>query len=91
MVAENAFGRLKGRWQCLLKRKNFMLENVPNIVATCVILHMICEMFGDHFQSEWELHEEQQSETPTDLPQASWNQTASGIRDVLAQYLSNNE
>ena len=70
---------------------DFMLENVPNIVATCVILHNICEMFGDHFQSEWELHEEQQSETPTDLPQASRNQTASGIRDALAQYLSNNE
>ena len=91
MVVENAFGRLKGRWQCLLKRMDFMLENVPNIVATCVILHNICEMFGDHFQSEWELHEEQQSETSTDLPQASRNQTASGIRDALAQYLSNNE
>ena len=49
-------------------------------------------MFGDHFQSEWELHEEQQrSETPTDLPQTSWNQTASGIHDTLPQYLSNNE
>ena len=49
MVVENAFGRLKGRWRCLLKRMDFMLENVPNIVATCVILHNICEMFGDHF------------------------------------------
>ena len=64
---------------------DFMLENVPNIVAQCVILHNICEMFGDHFQSEWELHEEpQQSETQTDLPQASRNQTASGFRDSLA-------
>ena len=49
-------------------------------------------MFGGQFQSEWELHEEQQrSETPTDLPQASRNQTASGIHDALTQYLSNNE
>ena len=48
---------------------DLMLENVPNIVARCVILHNICEMFGDHFQSQWELHEEpQQSETQTDLP-----------------------
>ena len=69
-----------------------MLENVPNIVAQCIILHNICEMFGDHFKSEWELHEEpQQSEIRADLSQASWNQTASGIRDSLAQYLSNNE
>ena len=69
-----------------------MLENVPNIVAQCIILCNICEMFGDHFKSEWELHEEpQQSETRADLSQASRNQTASGIRDSLAQYLSNNE
>ena len=65
-----------------------MFENVPNVVSTCIILHNICEMFGDHFQSEWELHEQQQqqSETPTDLPQASQNQTASGIRDALPNY-----
>ena len=45
---------------------DLMLEKVPNVVAMCVILYIICEMFGDHFQSQWELHEEQQqSETPT--------------------------
>ena len=68
-----------------------MLQNVSNVVATCIILCNISEMFGDHFQLEWELHEEQQSETPTYLPQASWNQTASGICEALAQYLSNNK
>ena len=69
-----------------------MLENVPNIVTTCVFLHNVCKMFGDRFQSEWELHEEQQqSQTPTDLPQASQNQTASGIHDALPQYSSNKE
>ena len=55
MVVENAFGRLKGRWRCLLKRLDFALENVPNVVAACVILHNLCEMYGDHFQPEWEL------------------------------------
>ena len=71
---------------------DFMLENVPNIVAQCVILCNMCEMFGDHFKSEWELHEEpQQSEIRADLSQASRNQTASGIRDSLAQCIYNNE
>ena len=37
---------------------DFMLENVPNVVAACVILHNICEVLGDHFQSEWKLLEE---------------------------------
>ena len=35
-----------------------MLENVPDVVAVCVILHNTCEVFGDHLQSEWELLEE---------------------------------
>ena len=43
MVVENAFGRLKGRWHCLLKRNDSNLKNVPNIVAACCVLHNLCE------------------------------------------------
>ena len=38
MVVENAFGRLKGRWRCLLKRIDSDAVHVPNIVASCVVL-----------------------------------------------------
>ena len=50
-----------------------MLEKVPNVVATCVILHIICEMFGDHFQSEWELHEEQDAGSHIRSLQPNWS------------------
>ena len=53
MVVENAFGRLKGRWRCLLKRLDFQLENVPHVVSSCVVLHNICETFGDCCLDEW--------------------------------------
>ena len=53
MVVENAFGRLKGRWRCLLKQMDCQLTNVPIIVASCVTLHNICERFGDNCQEEW--------------------------------------
>ena len=89
MVVENAFGRLKGRWRCLLKWMDFALENVPNIVAACIILHNLCEMYGDHFQSEWEVNEHTEAEMDTSRT-STRSQTASDIRTALTQYLSNN-
>ena len=52
MVVENAFGRLIGRWWCLLKRLDVHVSNVSNVVGSCiVVLHSICEIYIDHF---WE-------------------------------------
>ena len=53
VVVENAFGRLKGRWWCLLKRMDNHVENVPHFVSACVVLHDVCEMYGDECQREW--------------------------------------
>ena len=30
-----------------------LVENVPNIVAVCCVLHNICEIHGDTFNKEW--------------------------------------
>ena len=89
VFSENAFGRLKGRWRCMLKRMDFVLENVPSVVAACVILHNFCEMYGDHFQSEWEVNEHTEGEMDTSHT-STGSQTASDIRAALTQYLFNN-
>ncbi len=52
-VVKNSFGRLKGRWQCLLERMDFSLTNVPSVVASFVTLHNICERFGDNCLDSW--------------------------------------
>ena len=43
-VVENAFGQLKGRLKTL---------NVPKNISSCVVLHNICEMFGEECPDEW--------------------------------------
>lgn len=53
---ECAFGRLKGRWRCIRNRLDVHLENVPNIVSACCVLHNICEMQGKTFEDDWYTH-----------------------------------
>ena len=87
---ENAFGRLKGRWRWLLKRLDFKLENVPHVVSSCVVLHNMCEMFGDnnYCPLEWA-----DSTPPLPLNTSTFasrgTDTASAcIRDAIMQHLS---
>lgn len=53
VVSENAFGRLKGCWRCLLKRIDMVPEHVPVLIIACCTLHNICELHGDEFNSDW--------------------------------------
>ena len=57
MTVENAFGRLKGRWRCLLKRNDSLITNVMNVVAACVVLHNVCEVCGDECNIDWIIQE----------------------------------
>ena len=54
MVVENAFRRLKGRWRCLLRRLDMQVDNATTEIGVCVVLHNICELFGDNYLEEWE-------------------------------------
>ena len=88
MVVENAFGRLKGRWRCLLKRMDTHICNVPNIVASCVVLHNICEMYGDHCQNEWVVQVETVGRnTSTSANTSTSSATASSIRNAIRDSL----
>lgn len=53
MVVENSFGRLKGRWHCLLKRLDCETDRVPVMVGTCCVLHNICEINNEEYNEDW--------------------------------------
>ena len=51
-LVESSFGRLKGLWRCLLKQLDFNLEGVIPVMASCVVLHNLCEKYSDSFCDE---------------------------------------
>ena len=56
-TVERAFGLLKGRWRCLLKRNDSNLENISATALACCILHNICQEAGEEFGDEEYLQE----------------------------------
>ena len=49
VTVERAFGILKARWRCLLKRLDNRIENVSAVVIACCVLHNIYQMNIDDY------------------------------------------
>ncbi|KAJ8418954.1 hypothetical protein AAFF_G00004530 [Aldrovandia affinis] len=87
-VVENAFQRLKARWQCLHKRNDCRLDLVPTMVLACCILHNMCEVHGDTFMEEW-VDDVSQADClqPSDtLPAYLDDPNAERVRSLLCDY-----
>ena len=52
VVVEHAFGRLKGRWRCLLNKLSICIDDVPEVIGACCILHNLCQIIT--LRCEWE-------------------------------------
>lgn len=53
VVVENAFGRLKGRFNSLGKRLDLNANNCATVTAACCVLHNFCEIMNEEFDEEW--------------------------------------
>jgi len=91
LVTEIAYGRLKTRWRCLLKRNDINIDNIPHVITAACVLHNICEVQHVHFNDAWLQTGEGEyaqpdavltSDASTGLPQ--------DIRNALVQYFQNN-
>ena len=87
VVVEHTYGRLKGRWRCLLKQLDIDVSNVPDLVAACCTLHNICEAHKDGFNEEW-IDGTQQTQQDTTVTNSSTATTTTGesIREALMTY-----
>jgi hypothetical protein len=89
VVVENAFGRLKGRFQCISKRIDTSVENSVKIVSACCILHNFCEISNQSFSEDWlqgiDVNMVKISTGRNDFVRIE----AEEIRSAIKQYISN--
>ena len=53
VVVQHAFGRLKGRWRCLRNKLSVCIDDVPEVIGACCILHNLCQTHGEVFEDTW--------------------------------------
>ncbi|XP_076836809.1 uncharacterized protein LOC143482352 [Brachyhypopomus gauderio] len=90
VVVENAFGRLKGRWRCLLKRNDCDIQLVKSMVLVCCALHNLCESYGETYDTTWDV-----PATAAQQPVAAMAEGVEGCdgrdaHNALMQYICHN-
>jgi hypothetical protein len=86
VVVEHAYGRLKGRWRCLLKRLDISVSDVPGLVAACCVLHNMCEIHGDSFSEEWLEGIDSYNDTSVSDTNTSQSQSGVNTRQAFTTY-----
>ena len=52
VIVEHALGCLKGRWRCLCSKLGVHVNDIPELVGACCVLHNICQLHGG-FDEQW--------------------------------------
>ena len=53
MYVDRAFGILKGRLKLIIKRSKVHFRNMPDIVATCMVLYNLCILNNKGIEDKW--------------------------------------
>ena len=65
------------------------IENIPNVVGACCMLHNICEIHNDTFNEEW-LQDMNEDGADTVAASSSRVGSCNDIRDALIEYFTHN-
>ena len=65
------------------------IDNVPNVIAACCVLHNVCEVHGDTFNNDW-LVDVSLDQPDNSAPSLSRPSTAGGdrVRMILMDYFN---
>ena len=86
---ECAFGRLKARWRILLRPMDLKLEDVPDVVYTCFLLHNFCEARNIELPLEETDHcimIERSNVTATDKIYSYFTKEGGQVRDAITRF-----
>ena len=86
IVTEIAFGRLKGRWRCLLKKTDTALRYLIQQVEACCTLHNICEVHMDGCDESGQIDANATSSAGPSSQFMSSSVNGMAIREALASY-----
>jgi hypothetical protein len=90
MIAENTFGKWKGRFTRFSKRVDMEVSSLFVVTASC-ILHNICEIQNNEFLPLWHLDTSQTAEDPlVFVDNQAMIRDAADIRGVLPKHIMSN-
>jgi hypothetical protein len=79
-----ALGPLKNRFRCLLNKNYTSLNYLPTKVATCCVLHNICEIRADKLTADY--FEDIPDEDVSDFALQNIDTSAEEIRNSLTEF-----
>nr|XP_025037166.1 protein ALP1-like isoform X2 [Pelodiscus sinensis] len=85
---ECTFRHLKARFYCLLTRLEMSERNVPEVMATCCVLHNLVEWSGEAFLPAWMAGEGQAFEQPRTAAIHQAHHDGVHIREALMEMFS---
>ncbi|XP_074859579.1 quinone oxidoreductase isoform X2 [Carettochelys insculpta] len=82
-VVERTFGRLKGRWRCLLTCLDVGPTNIPQIVGMCSALHNLVKSKGEAFFQGWAVEAGRADVQPPAAPSRQVDPEGTRVREAL--------